>query len=213
MKNNILLIFAVTVISVGIIVATVLISGAGNADDDRSQTSSLTTSSATASTQHVVSEEPPQTIVTTEERTSTSITDTAPEESAEHPFEHDTSHGIVATAQSLIGMDFVDGGQSADVGFDNSGFIYYVLRENGYIACPRGVYEQSQMGGVVEYDNLKAGNLVFFYDEDLATVSFGGIYVGDGIMIACLMPGTQVKEINISTPYYKTHFYRGVTLI
>ena len=41
---------------------------------------------------------------------------------------------------------------------------------------------------------------------------FGGIYEGDGKMIACLMPGTKVKEVDITTGYYTKHFYRGVAI-
>ena len=119
---------------------------------------------------------------------------------------------IMVTAHSLIGIDFTDGGDTPTAGFDNSGFIYYVLRENGFISCPRGVYEQSQMGTALSYSELRPGDLAYFYAEDMTTVSFGGIYCGDGIMVACLMPGTQVKEININTPYYINHFYRGVSL-
>ncbi|MGN0686588.1 MAG: C40 family peptidase [Oscillospiraceae bacterium] len=206
MKNNILLILAVTVISIGIIIATVLISGAGKQPDNNSSASSDATTSA-ASEDSTTAQTPPE--VTTS-RTTSVATLPEPVESTEVPPHNDTAESIIATAHSLIGIDFVDGGASPDVGFDNSGFIYYVMRENGFMACPRDVYKQSQMGAARAYDELMPGDLVFFYAEDMATVSFGGIYTGSGTMIACLMPGTQVKEINITTSYYIKHFYRGV---
>ena len=86
------------------------------------------------------------------------------------------------------------------------------LRENGYITCPRGLSAQSEMGAALTYDELRAGDLVYFFAEDKATIGFGGIYCGDGMMIACLMPGTQVKEINITSPYYTEHFCRGISI-
>lgn len=201
MKNNILLILAVTIISIGIIIATVLISGAGSGNNS-SETSSTqrTTTSATSATT------PPTT-------TTTTPATTAPIESSETiPYDTNMAASIMVTAHSLIGIDFTDGGDTPTAGFDNSGFIYYVLRENGFISCPRGVYEQSQMGTALSFSELRPGDLAYFYAEDMATVSFGGIYCGDGIMVACLMPGTQVKEININTQYYINHFYRGVSL-
>lgn len=205
MKNNILLILAVAIISVGIIVATVLISTSGGDNDDSS--SSDTTSATTSATTPYVTE--PVT-------TSATTTESQPEEivipADDTPYDEDMAHSITATARSLMGIDFADGGDHPEGGFDNSGFIYYVLRENGYITCPRGVEAQSEMGAALKYDELRPGDLAYFYDEEMKAVQFGGIYCGDGIMIACLMPGTQVKEVNIATNYYKEHFYRGVSL-
>lgn len=202
-KNNILLILAVALISVGIIVATVLVSTAGHEEESSSDTTTAaTTTAATTETEPVTTSQTttqpvPQEIIIPNEDTS---------------YDEDMAHSITATARSLIGIDFVDGGDHPDNGFDNSGFIYYVLRENGYITCPRGVEAQSEMGAALSYDELRAGDLAYFYDEEMKAVQFGGIYCGDGIMIACLMPGTKVKEVNISTNYYKSHFYRGVSL-
>ncbi len=203
MKNNILLILAVAIISVGIIVATVLISTAGGDNDSSGDNTSASTSATVPD-------------VTEPVTTSATTTSSQPEEiiipADDTPYDEDMAHSITATARSLIGHDFVDGGDHPDIGFDNSGFIYYVLRENGYITCPRGVEAQSEMGAALTYDELRAGDLAYFYDEEMKAVQFGGIYCGDGVMIACLMPGTKVKEVNIATNYYKQHFYRGVSL-
>lgn len=136
----------------------------------------------------------------------------APVESAEASYDSAAADGIISTAHSLIGIDFAEGGDTPDAGFDNSGFIYYVLRENGYITCPRGLKAQSEMGTALVYDELRAGDLAFFYDEAKQSVAFGGIYCGDGLMIACLMPGTQVKVINITSPYYTEHFCNGISI-
>ena len=204
MKNNILLILAVAIISVGIIVATVLISTAG--DSDESSRGDNTSASTSATTPDIT--EPATTTATTTEQQPQEIIIPADDT----PYDEDMAHSITATARSLIGTDFADGGDHPDNGFDNSGFIYYVLRENGYITCPRGVEALSEMGAALTYDELRAGDLAYFYDEEMKAVQFGGIYCGDGIMIACLMPGTKVKEVNIATNYYKEHFYRGVSL-
>lgn len=212
MKNNILLILAVTIISIGIIVATVLISTAGGSDEaTSSQQTTDRRTSATVDTEDDTSEP-----ITSAPQTEPPVTSTTseieeliiPPESQTH--DEEMADSIIATARSLIGIDFIEGGSDPDVGFDNSGLIYYVLRENGYLTCPRGVLAQADMGTALGYDELRPGDLAFFYGEDMSGAGFGGIYCGDGIMIACLMPGTQVKEIDITTNYYKNHFYRGV---
>ena len=65
------------------------------------------------------------------------------------------------------------------------------------------------MGTRLGYDEIKEGDLVFFSDEGSDEVSFGGIYVGGGKMIACLMPGTLVREVDITTDYYRENFFGG----
>lgn len=205
MKNNILLILAVTLISIGIIVATVLISG------DRGESSSETPKQTTVSTTAYIpptDEAPLANTPVTTEQSMTSV----PVESADSSYDSVTADNVISTAQSLIGIDFADGGDTPEAGFDNSGFIYYVLRDNGYLTCPRGVSAQSEMGTALTFDELRKGDLVFFYGDDKAAVAFGGIYCGDGVMIACLMPGTQVKEINITSPYYMEYFCKGISI-
>lgn len=201
MKNNIILILVVTVISVAIIVASVIISAGGG--EESSDASSQATTSATT----VTTTAPPQTEPITVTTTTTAMTVVS-----DASYDAETAEHIIATAHSLLGIDFTDGGESPDTGFDNSGFIYYVLRDNGYITCPRGVAAQAEMGSRLTYDELKKGDLVFFCTEDFSSVGYGGIYSGDGKMIACLMPGTQVKEINIESEYYQTYFSHGVSI-
>lgn len=207
MKNNILLIIAVTVISMGIIAAVIVLSTVGK--DSGESSGSHSSGSQTISVPETESSVPET------EPAETSAAVTEPEESL--PTEDDSSEvtpeaeGIILTAESLLGVPFVDGGETPD-GFDNSGFIYYVLRQNGYITCPRGVSAQAQMGTALSYDELKSGDLVFFMNDGSTAAGFGGIYIGGGKMIACLMPGTDVREVDISGNYYIEHFYGGVSL-
>ena len=155
MKNNILLIIAVTIISMGIIAAVIVLSTVGK--DSGESSDSHSSGSQTISMPETESSVPET------EPAETSAAVTEPEESL--PTEDDSSEdvtpeaeGIILTAESLLGVPFVDGGETPD-GFDNSGFIYYVLRQNGYITCPRGVSAQAQMGTALSYDELKAAIL------------------------------------------------------
>lgn len=159
--------------------------------------------------------QPPETvteplILTTE--TTTAATETAPE--MQTPILSGTTENkLTLTAESLIGIMFAEGGSSPDTGFDNSGFIYYVLKQNGYVNCPRGLSEQSVMGTKIEKMNeLLSGDLVFF-SENGTNAQFGGIYKGDGIMISCPQPGQPVKETDITVNYYVNNFFTGVRVI
>ncbi|MCL2638411.1 MAG: C40 family peptidase [Oscillospiraceae bacterium] len=126
------------------------------------------------------------------------------------PFEENQ---IVLTAQSLLGVEFNDGGSSPDEGFDNSGFIHYVLRQNGYVNSPRGLQEQAVMGNAVgSISELISGDLVFFSDNG-ERAAFGGIYIGDGLMISCRMPGEAVREVDITVKYYMDSFFTGVRVM
>ena len=208
MKNNILLIIAVTIISMGIIAAVIVLSTVGKGSDESSGSSSSTVQTTSVpETESTESVSEPEVTVTSESETSESQ---PAEDEASEPVAPE-AEGLIATAESLIGVPFVDGGDAPD-GFDNSGFIYYVLRQNGYITCPRDIAGQTQIGTALDYDELKSGDLVFFMNDGSTAAGFGGIYTGNGTMIACLMPGTNVREVDISGSYYREHFYCGVSL-
>ena len=207
MKNNIILILVVTVISIAVIIISVAVS-AGKSSEESSAPSGDSTPSVT--TQNTTQQSVENSSVPEENNVNSAP---ATEESSEPDRVTDaqTAENIISLARSLIGTDFVDGGASPVEGFDNSGLIYFVLRENGYITCPRGVSAQAEMGAALERSELQPGDLVFFSESGTAA-EFGGIYAGDGVMIACLMPGTQVKEVNITTDYYTKNFFRGVAI-
>lgn len=124
----------------------------------------------------------------------------------------DQNNGVVQTAESLLGTPFADNGSTPDEGFDNSGFIYYVLRENGFINCPRLLQDQAAMGSNIGYDDLKSGDLAFFCTENSGNPDYGGIYIGDGKLIYSPMPGQTVKTADITTDYWRNAFVTGVSL-
>lgn len=205
MKNNIMIIVVVTLVALCVIIA-VIISGAVNNSappDPNSSDISAQVSSADVSSSG-----------NSEPKTSSSddLSSSAPSGAGAYGLGDE----IVSTAQMILDREekvpFVANGATLD-GFDNSGFIYYVLTENGFITCPRTLSKQSTMGRHLEFDELKRGDLVFFCNEDdLSKAGYGGIYTGNGTMIACLMPGTYVDEIDISDSYHREYFFCGVSL-
>lgn len=203
MKNNIMIIVLVTLVALGVIITVIIASVAGNSEKQPPDSSD--------SSSYVLSEDP----------VSDSYpipADSDPQSGSQSGSDSGYTVGddIVTTARAILEREdkvpFLENGADLE-GFDNSGFIYYVLRENGFITCPRGLQAQTAMGRRLEYDELKRGDLVFFYNEDdFSAAGYGGIYTGRGTMIACLMPGTYVDEINISGSYHREHFFCGVSL-
>ncbi len=207
MKNNVLIIALITLLAVLVIAVVIIasmINGNRNTSDIESTDYSLSDSgelSDSADSDSDVSESLPD----SEPDSSTDINSSAGIDSSDT----ELGQNIVALANSLIGVPFAENGDSP-TGFDNSGFIYYVLRENGYITCPRSTVNQAVMGTAVDYEHLNPGDLVFFSHEPGGSAGFGGIFIGDGKMIACLMPGTAVKEVDITTDYYRSNFVTGI---
>lgn len=125
----------------------------------------------------------------------------------------DYENEIVKTAEGLIGIDFVDGGTSPAEGFDNSGFIYYVLRKCGYVGCPRQIGEQIEWGETASFEELKPGDVVYFStDAGTGRAEFGGFYAGGGIMIYSPYPGETVKKSDITGNYWVSRFVTALSL-
>ena len=143
-------------------------------------------------------------------------TDTETEEADSPVTTEVAADGISETAKTLVGIPFANGGDNPTDGFDNSGFIYYILRQNGYVNCPRGVGEQSEMGHrIAKLSDLHAGDLIFLAEKDAdgnapSKAQFGGIYIGGGEMIYSPQPGQNVKKASVSSGYYFDNFFCGV---
>ena len=128
---------------------------------------------------------------------------------------NDLRSQIVATAEALVGIDYVSGMASPEQGFDNSGLIYYVLRENGFINCPRGTAAQKEMGTSIGLDEIREGDLLFFTDIDSETgetIEFGGIYIGNGKLIYSPYPGEKVKFADINSAYWQNSFSVAISV-
>lgn len=195
---------AVTVFTVALILTSVFtLSGCGsdttstdNSTPDTSSTTPQSSSSEPSSQQTTVSD-----IISLPESSDTS--------SSDNSTVNDLRTQIVATAEALVGVDYVSGMATPEQGFDNSGLIYYVLRENGFINCPRGTAAQKEMGTTISFDEIEPGDILFFTDKDSETgetIDFGGIYTGNGQLIYSPYPGEKVKFADINSTYWKNSF-------
>lgn len=80
---------------------------------------------------------------------------------------------------SLIGTRYRFGGTS-EAGFDCSGFIGYLFKEEAGMQLPRSTREMINVKApLVARNNLKPGDLLFFSTNGRGRVSHAGIYLGD----------------------------------
>ncbi|MFB5085979.1 C40 family peptidase [Psychrobacillus sp. PGGUH221] len=112
---------------------------------------------------------------------------------------------IVSSAKSLIGIKYRYGG-TTKAGFDCSGFIGYVYKQQG-VKLPRTAAGMYSTGKAVKKANLAVGDLVFFNTTGKG-VSHAGIYIGSGKFIhASSSKGVRIDKIN--DPYYWGKKYVG----
>jgi hypothetical protein len=111
---------------------------------------------------------------------------------------------IILTADSFIGVPYRWGGESAEEGFDCSGFTMTVYRLNG-LDLPRSSRAQWTAGEFVIKGKLEKGNLVFFRTTS-SRISHVGIYDGNGRFIHAPGKGKKVRRSSLNSRYYKTHY-------
>lgn len=89
------------------------------------------------------------------------------------------SHGL-----SLVGTRYRYGGSSVKSGFDCSGFIGYLFKEELGMQLPRSSREMINIDApLVARDELEPGDLLFFSTNGRNRVSHAGIYMGDNQFI------------------------------
>lgn len=112
---------------------------------------------------------------------------------------------VVDSARKYLGTPYVWGGTSPS-GFDCSGFVQYVLAENGK-SIPRTSQEQFASGQAVDKSQLQAGDLVFYDWSGGTEATHVGIYEGNGKMIHAPHSGDVVKEVDFNS--YGQNVYLG----
>ncbi len=119
----------------------------------------------------------------------------------------DKASDMVISAMNFLGVPYRRGGNSAEDGFDCSGFTRYVFEMSLGLVLPRRVDEQATAPGLVavKHDELKPGDLVFF-NTLKRTFSHVGIYVGDGKFIHSPRTGAQVRVEDMRYAYWSKRF-------
>lgn len=111
---------------------------------------------------------------------------------------------VVNTARTYLGYPYVYGDEGS-YGFDCSGFVRAVYGSHGF-ALPRTSRHQSRIGEPVEFNDLHAGDLIFFTRSPSSHhVSHVGIATGDGRMIHASSGRGEVVIDPLTMRYWSRH--------
>ncbi|NEW05850.1 C40 family peptidase [Paenibacillus sp. SYP-B3998] len=111
------------------------------------------------------------------------------------------ANSIISLGKHYMGVRYKFGAPSGFTNaFDCSSFTQYVFGKNG-VSLPRSSKQQSQVGSYVSKDQLRPGDLVFFYSP----IHHVGIYIGNGKIIHTYgSPGVTISDIN--SGWWKTNY-------
>lgn len=113
---------------------------------------------------------------------------------------------VVELAKKYLGYKYVVGGKNPTSGFDCSGFTRYIYLQFGY-SLGTTASGQNNLGVEVSRENLKAGDLILFYDEAKTKIGHTGIYISNGDFIHSANPERGVVIDNINTNSYYNERY------
>ena len=117
----------------------------------------------------------------------------------------DRTSDLVVTAIGFLGVPYRRGGNTAETGFDCSGFVRAMYTQTVGHLLPRRAEEQAAATQKIDRSELKPGDLVFFNTMRRA-FSHVGIYVGEGKFIHSPKPGAQVRVEDMSGSYWQRRF-------
>lgn len=112
---------------------------------------------------------------------------------------------VVDYALTLEGIPYRWGKASPQEGFDCSGFVQHVYKQQG-VALPRTVREMAVSLPIVPKNTLSSGDLLFFNTAG-DKISHVGLYICDSKFIHA--PSQRTGKVTISSlqnPYWRKHF-------
>jgi cell wall-associated NlpC family hydrolase len=116
-----------------------------------------------------------------------------------------TASQLVVGALGFLGVPYRRGGNSAEAGFDCSGFVRAIYQQTAGLLLPRKASDQAAATETIDKAELKPGDLVFFNTMRRA-FSHVGIYVGNGKFIHSPKPGGEVRVEDMGASYWLKRF-------
>jgi len=112
---------------------------------------------------------------------------------------------LVSTAESYLGVPYLWGGTSADMGFDCSGLTQAVYKLNG-LSIPRTSGDQYAKGDSVSRDRLRGGDLIFFSGRKGRNITHVAIYIGNDNFIHAPSSGQVIRRDSLNSPAWSRQF-------
>lgn len=112
---------------------------------------------------------------------------------------------LVVHAIGFLGVPYQRGGNTAETGFDCSGFVKAIYEQTIGLVLPRRAEQQAAATQNIDQKDLVPGDLVFFNTMRRA-FSHVGIYIGDGKFIHSPKPGSEVRVESLAAAYWNRRF-------
>ncbi len=116
------------------------------------------------------------------------------------PLTAEQAHDIAIHALGLVGTPYRFGGNTPDSGFDCSGLIGYVYRNQVGTPPPRTVAQLNTWGAPIDSNELRTGDLVVFGTG--RQPSHAGIYVGEGRFVHAPSTGGTVRLDHLQSRHW-----------
>ena len=116
------------------------------------------------------------------------------------PLTEEQAHDIAIHALGLVGTPYRYGGNTPESGFDCSGLIGYVYRNQVGTPPPRTVAQLNSWGYRIDGDELRTGDLVVFGTG--RQPSHAGIYVGEGRFVHAPSSGGTVRLDHLQSRHW-----------
>jgi cell wall-associated NlpC family hydrolase len=110
------------------------------------------------------------------------------------------AQAVTVYALGLVGTPYRYGGNTPESGFDCSGLIAHVYRQQAGVATPRTVAALKSWGQTLSADQLRSGDIVVFYQNTRAT--HAGIYVGEGRFVHAPSTGGRVRLDSVTSGHW-----------
>ena len=114
---------------------------------------------------------------------------------------------LIHSASNKIGLNYKSSGIT-DEGFDCSGLMYNIF-DLYHIKLPHSSLEQSKLGTVVERENIKKGDLIFFRTNGRKQINHVGMVIevnADEIKFIHSATSRGVIVSSTKEPYYQKSF-------
>ena len=112
---------------------------------------------------------------------------------------------LVVNAMGFLGVPYKRGGNSAETGFDCSGFVRAIYQQTVGLVLPRRADQQAASTQVIDKKELQPGDLVFFNTRN-TPFSHVGVYIGDERFIHAPSSNGRVRIDQMNARYYAQRF-------
>ena len=114
---------------------------------------------------------------------------------------------VINRAHTLLGIPYLWGGMSLEKGFDCSGMLVYLFKNEANIHVPRTTAAMlSAKLQKIDRHNLKPGDAVFFRTQGGTRSNHVGLYIGDNRFIHAPRTGKTIRIDSMDNSYWKKNY-------